>query len=363
MAGIPGSSCALAAIAAAVCLCAAVIAPRAAAAPADEAAALSQYQAVQADGQVPAGWTGSVDGCVVGTESDASLNATLHTINVMRDFAGVAPVRLDPSLNHRALAASLMMTAANGQLDHEPGPGWPCYTQEGAAAAGSSNLSGYSGAQAMVDYVLDEGTSDLGHRRWLLNPGATAFGTGSTGVTNALDNLEGPEIPIPAGTLVSWPPAGFVPWPWVPGDWSVAVGGASDGDDVSLAGARIAVDVDGSPVGVTNVRSLPPVYGPSETLGWHVDLPTGLTAERHSIHVTVKGVTENGAAVPIDYAVSAFPVSGAPAPAKACKKAQRKLATAKRKLHRLRAHSARHHRIAKAKKRVRRAKQQVRSIC
>ncbi len=66
---------------------------------------------------------------------------------------------LDQQLNADALAAALMMRAAN-RLSHSPGPGWPCYSPQGADGAGRSNLFlGRSGASAMLGYVDDDGTS------------------------------------------------------------------------------------------------------------------------------------------------------------------------------------------------------------
>ena len=134
------------------------------AAPADRDTALAQYRAVLDDERVATGWTGSVNGCVVGEESEASLAATLRTVNTLRSFAGVGPVTFDSVLNRRALAAALMMKAA-GDLSHTPDPDWPCYSEEGAEGAGTSNLFlGASGAAAMVGYVEDPGVQSLGHR-------------------------------------------------------------------------------------------------------------------------------------------------------------------------------------------------------
>src|SRR5687768_17534999 len=79
-----------------------------AAAPADRDTALEEYRAVLDDERIDADWTGSVSGCVVGEESQASLAATLRTVNTLRSFAGVGPVAFDPALSHRALAAALM---------------------------------------------------------------------------------------------------------------------------------------------------------------------------------------------------------------------------------------------------------------
>src|SRR4051812_23059066 len=133
--------------------------------PADRAAALAAFRAEQADETVPAGWTGSVDGCVVGTESADSLDATLRAVNRLRDFAGLMPVRFEEQYNHNALAAALMMLA-KGELSHNPDPAWPCYSDQGYDGASHSNLFyGVSGAAAMVGYVDDEGIDSLGHRR------------------------------------------------------------------------------------------------------------------------------------------------------------------------------------------------------
>src|SRR5688572_3343747 len=103
----------------------------ASAAPATRNAAIEAYRSVVADERVDAGWTGSVQGCVVGEESPASLAATLHTVNTLRSFAGIGDVSFDQAFNHRALAAALMMRAAN-DLSHTPGPDWPCYSEDGA---------------------------------------------------------------------------------------------------------------------------------------------------------------------------------------------------------------------------------------
>ncbi len=65
-------------------------------APGDRATALAQYEATLADRSVPAGWTGSAQGCVVGEESQASLDATLNTLNTIRSFAGISTVGLRP---------------------------------------------------------------------------------------------------------------------------------------------------------------------------------------------------------------------------------------------------------------------------
>jgi hypothetical protein len=338
----------------------AVPASAAAAAPATRDAAVDAYESVLDDEQVDAGWTGSVEGCVVGTESQASLDATLHTVNTLRSFAGIGDVSFDPANNHRALAAALMMRAAN-DLSHTPGPDWPCYSEDGAYGAGHSNLFlGASGAASIVGYLDDSGIEVLGHRRWVIDPAARVFGSGSTGSTNALMVFsDAPSATVPAGTRVSWPPAGFVPWPWVFDDWSIALGGTSDQDSYATDGAQVHVSLDGEPLGVSDVKTLDDGYGTGRTMSWKVDVPDSATSADHDLEVTIDGVKLNGAEQQISYTAHAFDPSGNPA----CDAAKAKLAKAKAKLRKLRQSGASKRRIAKLKKRVKRAKATVKAAC
>ena len=306
-----------------------------------------------------AGWTGSVDGCNVGEESQASLTATLDTVNTLRSFAGVGAVTFDPTLNHRALSAALMMKAA-GELSHTPGPDWPCYSFEGDAGAGQSNLFlGASGATAMVGYVDDSGIESLGHRRWLLDPAAVQFGSGSTGTTNALAVIGGPSTPVPPSTLVSWPPAGWVPWPWIFETWSVALGGELDAASFSTDGAQVEVSLDGERLAVSSVRSLEDGFGTGRTMGFDVDVPANAKAANHKLEVKIDGVTRSGAAFPIAYTTEAFTVPDEAA----CKAAKEKLDRAKAKLKKLRRQEASRQRVNKAKKKVKAAKEAVTAAC
>ncbi len=67
-------------------------------------------------------------------------------------------------------------------------------------------------------------------------PGATIFGSGSTGKTNALTVFGLGGTPVAAGTQVPWPPAGAIAPSWIPLTWSVSVGGT--GQAVGLADRR-----------------------------------------------------------------------------------------------------------------------------
>ncbi len=329
------------------------------AAPSDRDTALEQYRAVLDDEGVDAGWTGSVNGCVVGEESQASLGATLRTVNTLRSFAGVGPVAFDPALNQRALAAALMMKAAN-DLSHTPGPEWPCYSEDGAQGAGTSNLFlGASGATAMVGYVDDEGVESLGHRRWLIDPAATTFGSGSTGTTNALTVIGPSSTPVATGTTVAWPPAGWVPWAWIFNTWSIALGGDLDQNAFDTSAAKVEVRMGGEPLPVANVQTLDDGYGTGRTLSWNVDIPGTAISANRELNVTIDGVTRSGTQFPISYTTNTFLVPDA---AK-CAKARAKLQRAKKKLKKLRRQDAARPRIKRAKKRVKAAKSAVTAAC
>jgi len=263
---------------------------------ATRSAALTAYRDVRRAQRVRAGWTGSVRGCRVGRESAASLTATRTAINRLRGLAGVGPVRLRGSLNRKALAAALMMRA-QGALDHAPPRSWRCWSRAGREAAGASNLYlGFSGATAMVGYTNDAGIAELGHRRWLLNPLATTFGSGSTGSSNALWVFSDTR-PVPDGTAVAWPPAGFVPGPWVFDDWSLEVVGG----EVDLSAAEVRVTVDGAEVAVSGVRTAPPSFGPGHLVTWRVDVPRSVANGDHVVAVSVSGVRVGGSTAPITW--------------------------------------------------------------
>lgn len=192
-------------------------------------------------------------------------------------------------------------------LSHDPGPTWPCYSPEGDEGAGRSNLYlGVSGAEAIIGYVDDAGVDSLGHRRWVLDPRAGVFGTGSTGTTNALLVIGTPASQPAVPELVAWPPPGPVPWQLVFGTWSGAISGSGT---VDVSNASVAVALDGQPRSVSGVMPLQDGYGTGRTLSWSV----GGIAESdrqagHTISVTISNVLVDGNARTFSYTIDAFPV-------------------------------------------------------
>lgn len=271
------------------------------AAPADKAGALALWRTISDAQRVPAGWTGATESCTVGTESGASIEATLTTVNALRAFAGVRPVGFDAEKNRQALAAALMMAAA-GRLSHAPDPGWPCYTPEGSEGAQSSNLyEGRSGGAAMVGYVEDKGVDSLGHRAWLLSPFASTFGTGSTGRTNALHVVHDSRSSEPVPPVTTWPSGGFMPWDLVFEDWSAQFNGPVD-----TSAARVSVQVDGVPRAVSAVRTLS--SGETSMIAWNVATTDADRDGDHTVDVTIEGVSSGGVETRVSYRVNAVDV-------------------------------------------------------
>jgi uncharacterized protein YkwD len=239
---------------------------------------------------VPIGWTGDSPTCDPGSPSAAAQAATLTAINFVRGLAGVDAVAFDPALSAKAQQAALMMHA-NDDLDHAPPTSWRCYTQEGAEAAGSSNIAlGAAGAEAILLYMEDPGAGNtaVGHRRWILRPDAATMGSGSTSNANALwvFGADAPAASKPE--WLPWPVAGYHPSPLEPsGRWSL---GASN-EAVSFANASVTVTGPGG--ASLPVQTYPEETGyANDTLVWEV---SGLTIPRGddplTYHVTVSGIT------------------------------------------------------------------------
>lgn len=166
----------------------------------------------------PFSWTGSISACAAGDTTQAFREAVVRRLNFFRSMAGLpGDLALDDALSAKAQKAALMMDAAD-RLSHAPTPDWPCYSAEGAEAAGTSLLA-YSNAPgrgvSLVDgYMRDRGANNaaVGHRRWILYPPLATVGTGDVPQANAL------WIVMPARTTwaegaaaIAWPPRGFMP--------------------------------------------------------------------------------------------------------------------------------------------------------
>src|SRR4029078_7326739 len=90
------------------------------------------------------------------------------------------PVVTDPNKDMMDQQCALMQRA-NNMLSHTPPTTWTCYTQAGADASGSSNISSGQAVSSVDSYMIDPGNpTTIGHRRWILSNSLGPIGIGGT---------------------------------------------------------------------------------------------------------------------------------------------------------------------------------------
>ena len=262
---------------------------------------------------VSADWTGAHASCDPGSTSTAFRNASLTQINYYRAMAGVpADIVFSEEWNRKAQQAALMMSA-NDELDHYPDQSWTCYSEEGAEAAGSSNLSiGNSGIYAIRSQFRDAGDNNYraGHRWWILFPVTQVMGTGdipSTGdyrASNALWVVDRDHLADPHPQLnreyVAWPPPGYVPYPVVYPRWSFVLYRSI----ADFSSASVEMFANGTQVPIIVEYNLGHLVWRPESLSdrspWPV--PAGDTPYR----ITIRNVLFNGEPRDFTYEVIIF---------------------------------------------------------
>ena len=269
------------------------------------------------------GWTGSYSSgdsgaaSVAGTTAAAFKDAVVLRINALRALAGVpAGITLLDTYSVKDQQAALMMSV-NNALSHNPPSSWLCYTTDGAAAAGNSNLAiGNSGPRAITfGYIADPGSNNAaaGHRRWLLYPQTQLMGTGdvpasgsfnTANATWVIDSHFSDPRPTTRTPYVAWPAAGYMPAPLIFPRWSFSYPGAD------FSHATVTLTRDGATV-ATVLETLSPGAG-ENTLVWvYGGLDSNTTATPavttdSVFHVVVGNVVINGSAQSFTYDVTAF---------------------------------------------------------
>lgn len=194
-------------------------------------------------------WNPGPGPCDPGEVSDEARNDGVRRINLYRWLTGLDPVTRDGADVEAAQQACAVMMYQNGTLNHSPPMSWNCYTPEGAAAAGSSNLAmGTSAPSDAIDmYIYDWGNeTTMGHRRWILYPPYGSAGIGQASSFNCLH-------------VFSW--GGSSTRPWVafpaPGPFPVqAVLGAwtfSSNNVVSATTVAVVKESSGTDLGASAV--------------------------------------------------------------------------------------------------------------
>jgi len=240
-------------------------------------------------------WTGSVASCDPGIISQDVLDKTVMRINYFRKLAGLSTdIVFDATWNSHCQKAALMMDA-NGQLSHDPPSSWVCFTNEGASAAGSSNLGTVPGAGAIDQYIRDPGANNtrVGHRRWILNSRAQKMGFGSTDRRNALWVIGGSGAAPEGPEYHSWPPA-YVPNTLVYPRWSLSVPNAN------FISSTVTMTSDEGPISLNIVHNESSGIG-DNTIVWE---PQGITLDDKKVYnVTVGTVMVDGEIKDISYDV------------------------------------------------------------
>jgi hypothetical protein len=234
--------------------------------------------------------------CDAGKLKPGAFVDTLNRLNMFRWMAGLAPVVDDAALNTESqLCANLeAFWPFLGGSPHAPPADSKCYTPEGGATAGKSNLAWGSGspAQAIDQYMEDAGNeTTLGHRRWVLNPPLGPVGIGYWKGGGKYGDAQCLEVFGMAGgagltppTWNSLPTAGFAPITTTKWIWSFE-GSFAGIPDATITMVRVS---DNAPLAV-NIQKLSQGYG-ENCISW---TPNGWAPEVGTTYrVTVSGLAE-----------------------------------------------------------------------
>jgi uncharacterized protein YkwD len=222
-------------------------------------------------------WTMGATECDGGSMPREAVDDTLRRITGFRAMVGLGPVVDNPGLEAQQQACAVMMYR-NGSLSHSPPMGWSCYTAEGSAGAGSSNLAlGTSTSADTIDlYVDDHRVDSLGHRRWVLNGPIGRVGIGFAGNAGCLSVFD--SSGSTSRTWISWPPPGPAPQATTGAWWSFQSTGPSIAEaSVTMIRVRDGMDVTGT------VHRVPDGYGGSSVVWEPTDRTVG---ERYRVTVT-----------------------------------------------------------------------------
>ena len=275
----------------------------------DKQAVVQAYNNWYSKVSVGLNFSGNVSTCNAGTTTVNFQESVVDRINFYRAMVGLNSAVLFPNQFNNNKAA--LMMDANHSLNHNPPSTWLCYSSEGAASAGTSNLTlGVSGREA-IDLYMDEpggANSMVGHRRWLLYPPQSKFSTGDTPNSNSLGVFFTAQNSIPSDLkFVAWPSAGFFPIKLLPisNRWSFS--------SLKLGNiAQATVSMKNLKTGQNIPVSLEPYfvgYG-SDTLAWRTDgLNAGTLVQETTFQVTISNIQDAGVIKSYNYNVIAFPVN------------------------------------------------------
>lgn len=233
-------------------------------------------------------WTGDVASCSAGDIGDQARANALRLVNLYRWLAALPPVVTDPTKDMQDQQCALMMRA-NNMISHTPPTSWTCYTQAGADAAGSSNVSSGPAVSSVDGYMIDPGNATtIGHRRWILSNSLGPIGIGGTDRASCMWTLNGTGKVNKAWT--AWPAPGVIPLQALTparGTGIDSTGWTVQSDSIDLAAAQVTVTVDGASQPVT-VTQLDANYGSRYAIRFN---PMGWTTQAGKTYsVSVTGI-------------------------------------------------------------------------
>ena len=158
----------------------------------------------------------------IGQVSSQALQRAVDRLNALRRIAGLPSVTLDASLCENAQYGAVL-TAANGGLS--PSPSKPAdmdesFYKQGYSAASSSNLyAGVTLAFAPDGFMDDSDSSNIsqvGHRRWQLNPTLGKVGFGYAQSSSGYGRYVTEKVFDRSGSgcdydFIAWPASGNFP--------------------------------------------------------------------------------------------------------------------------------------------------------
>lgn len=223
-------------------------------------------------------WSGDVGSCEAGDINKEARQAALDRINFIRWLAQLSEVTTDPALDKKAQACALMMHA-NSSLSHNPPKSWKCYTDEGASAAGKSNISSAPGVSSVLLYMIDPGNpTTIGHRRWIIANRFGPTGLGTTSKSSCMFTIGGKQNGDRVWT--AWPPPGVFPIELNSNGWSSmdSTGWTIQSDTIAFDGKTITVKANGEEKPV-DIAQLLPNFGARNTVkitpkGWKMQAGT-----------------------------------------------------------------------------------------
>ena len=226
------------------------------------------------------------DECDPGVLKDKVQWEALQKTNVYRWLVGLDPVWAKPSYVETNQHCATTLAADGSGLSHDIDMDYKCYTQKAASGAGSSNIArGHRHPASTVgSYIGDRGNPNLGHRRWIFNPGmgATGFGhRGSYGCMYAFD-MSGSDTQ----TEIYYPAPGPFPDRALRGPWSYL----SKSYSAQNPKVKITEVQSGKKLSASSLRTLQSSYGRVRGISWQVpDATTGVEYE-----VTISGLGRSG---------------------------------------------------------------------